>query len=402
MISSRSLSLRCRRHSPRHKVKINLVLPHQLAFPPIRGGGVENLNWLLAREYARVGHQVVAYSRVTSGLSARETDEHGIRHVRIKGYNRRPNRWLDHLLAFRYERNLARIIEVADITSSHTPFSFLLRRIPRIGVCTHTIHRTPKWQVRLYRRMERLYCGSDAVVAQARAIDPGLTNLKRVYNCVEVNKEPPHRAPGLGKGLQFLYVGRFVPDKGIESLVQGFEASLREFPDNRLVTVGPQRSHEDGDSRFFRRMSRYIQIHKLHESIEFLPAEFDRTKLKVLVEQANVVCVPSLSGETFSMAILEALGLGKPVLVSDFGPMKEAVDHMETGYVASAGSSVSLAEGIRFFSQNSETLPSIGRAGLEKARTCFSVEQIAAEYLADFEALMGLRTTNAAREPCRA
>jgi hypothetical protein len=35
-------------------VKINLVLGQQLVFPPIRGGGVENLNWMLACEYARL------------------------------------------------------------------------------------------------------------------------------------------------------------------------------------------------------------------------------------------------------------------------------------------------------------------------------------------------------------
>ncbi len=383
-------------------MKINLVLPHQLPFPPTQGGGVENLNWLLAQEFARTGNEVVAYSRLMPGLALREADDHGIRHIRVKGYDRRPNRWIDHFFALLYARNLQPVIEPADVTSSHTPFSFLLRRIKRGGVCTHTIHRTPKWQVRLYRQMERIYCGSDAVVMQARAIDPRLTNLKRVYNCVAVNREPAQFAPRHGKGLQFLYVGRFVRDKGLESLIHGFAASLHDFPENRLCTVGPQRSHESADGRFFRKMCRYASEHNLEKSVTFLPAQFDRRKLNSQVEQADVICMPSLSGETFSMAALEAMGLGKPLLVSDFGPMKEAVDHMRTGYVATAGSASSLAEGIRFFSRNPERLPSIGRAGLEKARACFSVEQIAAEYLADFDTLIRLRTANAAAELCRA
>jgi glycosyltransferase involved in cell wall biosynthesis len=241
----------------------------------------------------------------------------------------------------------------------------------------------------LYRKLDRVYCGSDAVVAQAQRIDPWIRNLKRVHNCVALEAEPP--APAArepGAGLRFLYVGRFVPDKGIASLVQGFELSLREFPGNRLETIGPQTSEQGASTHFFRKMSRYIAQHGLTDRVKFLPAEFDRAKLDARIAAADVICVPSLTGETFSMAILEAMALGKPVLVSDFSPMPEAVDHEITGYVARAGDPQSLAAGVRFFSQNSERLAAIGRAGFEKAQRCFSVEKIAGEYLSDFEALI--------------
>lgn len=375
-------------------MKINLVLPHQLPFPPMRGGGVENLNWMLAREFARRGHEVVAYSRVGPGLAVRGTDDFGIRHIRVTGYDLRPNRWVDHFYGLLYARNLEAILESADVTTFHTPFSFKLCKRSGLGVCAHTIHRTPKWPLPFYRRLDRIYGGSDAVVAQARRIDPWNRNLKRIYNCIALAAEPfkpPVRA--LRDGLRFLYVGRFVPDKGIASLIKGFERSLRVFPENRLETVGPQASEQGANSGFFRSMTAYVAKHGLGERVAFLPPEFERARLDARIAAADVICVPSLSGETFSMAILEAMALGKPVLVSDFSPMPEAVDHQVTGYVARAGDPGSLAEGIEFFSARTEELVAMGRAGFAKAQRCFSVERIAGEYLEDFAELVEEKRT---------
>lgn len=352
---------------------------------------MENLNWLLALEFVRRGHEVVAYSRATDGLAVRESDARGIRHVRVKGYDRHPNRWIDHLNGLRYARRLLPVMEPADVTSFHTPFSFLLRRKRDIGVCTHTIHRTPKWPVPLYRGLDRVYCGSDAVVTQALAVDQSILNLKRVHNCIDASRQPPAMPRGDRAGLLFLYVGRFVADKGIESLIKGFEIALRDFPENHLQTLGPQVGEAGGDTAFFQRMSRYLVPHGLERKVDFLPPVFDKAILNAQIAAADVICVPSLSGETFSMAILEAMALGKPVLVSDFSPMPEAVDHELTGYVARAGDAASIADGMRFFSAHPDRLAAIGAQGLEKVRLCFSVEKIGGEYLEDFEALVAAR-----------
>jgi glycosyltransferase involved in cell wall biosynthesis len=344
---------------------------------------------MVAKEFARRGQQVIAYSRSFPELPLRDTDEHGIRHVRLQGFDLRPNRWIDHFYGFRYSRVLAPVLENADVTSFHTPFSFILAQCPRLGVCTHTIHRTPKWPLPLYRRLDRLYCGSDAVVNQARRICPSIRTYKRIHNCIALPPEPVRQIEKTPTtGLRFLYVGRFVADKGIESLVRGFARSLLSFPGNRLDTIGPQQSEQGGDTNFFRAMCRHVEQAGLTDRVSFLPPEFDREKLDARIAAADVICVPSLAGETFSMAILEAMALAKPVLVSDFGPMTEAVDHLHTGYVARSDDADSLCEGIEFFSARPEELPAIGYAGFMKAKRSFSVDQVASEYLEDFAQLI--------------
>jgi glycosyltransferase involved in cell wall biosynthesis len=80
----------------------------------------------------------------------------------------------------------------------------------------------------LYRNLDRVYCGGDAV-EQALAIDPRIRNLKRIYSCIAISRDadPPLSAHPVSKGLLFLYVGRFVRDKGLESLIKGFKNSLQ-------------------------------------------------------------------------------------------------------------------------------------------------------------------------------
>jgi glycosyltransferase involved in cell wall biosynthesis len=369
-------------------MKINLVLGHQLAFPPAKGGGVENLTWMLAKQFVQKGHQVVAYSRLTGGLAGAEVDQWGVRHVRVVGFDRRPNVWLDHVNALRYALKLWPILEPADVTSFHTPFSFILRYKRGVGVCTHTIHRTPKWIVRLYRGMDRLYGGSNAVIEQALAIDASLKSLKRIYNCISVPDSPPPARTDHREGLLFMYVGRFVPDKGLAALIQGFHQSLRDFPKNRLEMVGPQSGKDGADESFFATMRAYVDSHGLKSAIELTPPIFDRARLVERIQSADVVCVPTIAGETFSMAILEAMALGKPILTSDFPPMLEAVDHRVNGYVSKRGDPESVAEGVRYFSKLGPEIDTMSRAAFKKVKECFSDERISDEYLADFRSLI--------------
>jgi len=118
------------------------------------------------------------------------------------------------------------------------------------------------------------------------------------------------------------------------------------------------------------------------------PSIYDREKLFAQIEQAAVFCLPSLSGETFSMAALEAMACAKALLVSDFGPMEEMVDHKGNGYIAKAGEVAAWTEAIDYFVQNQDLIPEMGQRSFEKAQAEFSSERIAQEYLNDFRLLI--------------
>lgn len=371
-------------------LRINLVLGHQIPFPPVRGGGVNNLVWMLAKQFAAQGHTVVAYSPSASGLAPHEVDAHGIEHFRVAGLSTHPNVWVDNLQALPYSAKIWPLLKPADVTSFHTTFSFLLRLKPGLGICTHTLHRTPKWILRLHGGQDRIYGGSHAVVEQAKQISPGLgPKLKAVHNCIELPDELPPTA--LIEPLTFLYVGRFVRDKGLESLIRGFLAVAPEHPTMRLRIIGPQTGNEGADETFFVQMKELIATDANGARVSLEPSIYDREKLFAEINRAAVFCLPSLTGETFSMAALEAMACAKTLLVSDFGPMGEMVDHLGNGYIAKAGDVAAWTEAIRYFVQNQELIPAMGQRSFEKARDSFSAERIAQEYTDDFRVLIRSR-----------
>ena len=298
-----------------------------------------------------------------------------------------PNVWIDNLQALPYSAKVWPLLKPADVTSFHTTFSFLLRLKRGLGLCTHTLHRTPKWILGLQGGQDRIYGGSHAVIEQAKAIAPQLgPKLKAVHNCIELPADMPPTA--LHEPLTFLYVGRFVPDKGLESLIRGFLAVAPESPAMRLRIIGPQTSEEGADVELFARMQELIARDPRGSQVSLEPSIYDRAKLFGEIERAAVFCLPSLTGETFSMAALEAMASAKALLVSDFGPMGEMVDHGSNGYIAKAGNTGAWTDAIRYFVQNQRLIPMMGQRSFEKARDCFSAEKIAREYIEDFRMLL--------------
>ena len=367
-------------------LRINLVLGHQIPFPPVRGGGVNNLVWMLAKQFART-NTVVACSPSSPELPEHEIDSHGIEHFRRPGLPVHPNVWRDNLQALPYSARILPLLKRADVTSFHTPFSFLLRYKPGLGVCTHTIHRTPKWILKLHGNLDRIYGGSHAVIEQAKAISPSATpKLKAIHNCIDMPAQMPSTA--LVEPLTFLYLGRFARDKGLESLIRGFLAVARENRTMRLRTIGPQAGNEGADVEFLAEMRTLVRD---NPQVSLEPSIYDREKLFRQIEQAAVFCLPSLSGETFSMAALEAMASAKALLVSDFGPMIEMVEHGRNGYIAKAGDVNAWTAAIRFFVENKHLIPEMGQRSFEKARGEFSSERIAQEYLDDFRMLIAQR-----------
>ena len=102
-------------------------------------------------------------------------------------------------------------------------------------------------------------------------------------------------------------------------------------------------------------------------------------------------CLPSVSGETLSIAALEAMARGKPLLTSDYGPMPELVSHGMNGIIIPAGKRGAWADAIALVAGITDCLPAMGRQSFQKARREFSVEAVARQYISDFCALLNAK-----------
>nr|WP_303246104.1 glycosyltransferase [Synechococcus sp. HK05] len=120
--------------------------------------------------------------------------------------------------------------------------------------------------------------------------------------------------PELERQRSIVFVGRLVSDKGVDMLLRAFAALHR--PQWRLSIVG------DGPERkVLQALSQELQ---LGNSVSFLGA-MQGEQLVRLLNQHELMVVPSRWREPFGVVALEGLACGCVVLASDGGGLPDAV-----------------------------------------------------------------------------
>src|SRR4051794_2510751 len=163
---------------------------------------------------------------------------------------------------------------------------------------------------------------------------------------------PRRRAPG--EPLEIAFVGQAVERKGLPVLLRAFEA-LREHVPARLTVVGVEADALAplvADPRGVRALGRVDEAEKYAALVA-----------------ADVLCAPSLGGESFGMVLTEAFAAGTPVVASDIPGYRGVVDHGGDGLLVPAGDALALAETLRDLALDAPRLERLGeRAGRSAER----------------------------------
>lgn len=93
-------------------------------------------------------------------------------------------------------------------------------------------------------------------------------------------------------------------------------------------------------------------------------------ELLALYQQADAFILPT-QADCFSIASIEAMATGLPVVASDLGGIADIVQHGRTGYLLSPGDGRALAESVRHLIDTAGVRAAFGAAGRERAEQCF-------------------------------
>ena len=180
------------------------------------------------------------------------------------------------------------------------------------------------------------------------------------------------RVPAAGRGraaLRILFIGQAVERKGLPVLLRAFEA-LRDHIPATLTLVGASAgevAHMMLDNRGVSALGKVSEERKLAE-----------------LGRADVVCAPSLHGESFGMVLTEAFAAGAAVIASDIPGYRDVLRHGQDGLLVAPGDALALAEALRLLALDEALRARMARAARERAER-FAWPHVAAEVLDCYE-----------------
>ncbi len=166
-----------------------------------------------------------------------------------------------------------------------------------------------------------------------------------------------------------LFIGRLVPEKGVEVLLNALPAIRERVPALRLVVAGRGPYREE--------LEHQTRILGLEQHVLFAGYIDDRTRNQ-LYAHAAVAVFPSLY-EPFGLVALEGMAAGTPVVVGASGGFLETVEHEVNGLLARPGDPADLALQIGRILSDPDLTAGLVRRAAEDIETRFAWPVVAQE-----------------------
>lgn len=205
---------------------------------------------------------------------------------------------------------------------------------------------------------------------KARIIPVGVDT--KVYNPTlstrDIDKEY-----GLKDKKVVLYVGKIMPHKGVEYLIQAAPQINAE-----VLIVGGGEATES-----LKQLATRVGA----QNVRFL-GYFNKDRaldLPKLYRRANVTVVPSVESEGIPMSAVESLAAGTPVVGTPKGGVTDAVRHEKTGLIVRPRSAKAIAEAVNRILDNPKLEAKLSAEGRILAENIFGWKSVCQAYVHYYE-----------------
>jgi phosphatidyl-myo-inositol alpha-mannosyltransferase len=175
-----------------------------------------------------------------------------------------------------------------------------------------------------------------------------------VPNGVDIDAAPKGPKPQSDE-LRLLFVGRAEERKGLPVLLSAFQALVEHVP-SRLTVIGADPEE----------VSRLVADPEVLCHIDVLGKVSDSVLWRQLGD-ADLLCAPSLAGESFGMVLIEAMAAGTPVIASKIAGYSDVVTDGVDGVLVPPADPQALAEELQLLAHEPERLSTMGEAGRQSA-----------------------------------
>jgi glycosyltransferase involved in cell wall biosynthesis len=202
--------------------------------------------------------------------------------------------------------------------------------------------------------------------------------LAVIHNGVETITPKPLEKP-LPELPQDALVGviaaRLHPDKNHMGLLEATKMVLQKHPNFHVLALG------QGDQRDA--LEAHAKTLGIANHMHFLGARGD---VGAILERAHLGLISSVTTETLSIAVLEYMRAGLPVVSTRLGSLEDQVLDGKTGFLVPPGDDLALANAISKMLENPSLRSQFGAAGKALQQQEFTSAKMGEGYLKLFEA----------------
>jgi glycosyltransferase involved in cell wall biosynthesis len=170
-----------------------------------------------------------------------------------------------------------------------------------------------------------------------------------------------------------LFLGRLVPEKGLDWALSALPSVFRRFPNARFIVAGEGPDKE--------KLKAKVVSLGLSPWVEFL-GSVSPESVPCLLNDVTLVLMPSLI-EGFGLVALEAAMMGRPVVAARVGGLPEVVLDGRTGFLVDQCDIDALAQAISRLLGDRELATQFGEAAWRRAQEVFDWER----YVDGYDAL---------------
>jgi glycosyltransferase involved in cell wall biosynthesis len=209
---------------------------------------------------------------------------------------------------------------------------------------------------------------------------PAEPRIVSIPNGVPVPAQPWQRRPDWRAAPRAVFIGRLAPEKGLDTLIDAWPAVRASYPEARLIMIGegPQRPALEA-----RAAARGLTLGP-GQAVELAGARPEST---AALRDADLFVLPSRE-EGMSIALLEAMALGVPLVVSSIAGNRRLVSEFQHGRLTPPDDPASLARVITEQWADFDRAVQMGRAARGRVEQEFSIRIVARKHLELFQELV--------------
>ncbi len=350
--------------------------------PPTKGAaGADKFALELYQRIVQRGHSVIAYNRRYPDIYVEGTEYKGIKIKTFKTINKKGFDTLFHSIKCTWDIIVHNTADIVHIQNGGNSIWALPLRIfgKKVFISQDGVdwkREKWSWYGKLYLKLSA-YLSSilpnqvifDNVIAK-RVFE---NKFKKKFEFIPFGSEVAAvseddsvlKKYDLNKGEYYLFVGRFIPDKGLHYLIPAFSGSKTN---KKLVLVGGS----PNPSKYENEIMQFAS-----EKIIFTGYIYGDDVTRLMLNSYCYIQPSDVEG--LSPVILSVMGLGVPLIVSNIEENRYAVQ--DTAIMFNQADISSLTEKINFAEDNYPIMKNLSKQAQQRALTEFNWEKVTDDHI---------------------